>query len=176
MRCLEPHLNKSGFTLVELLTVMVISMVLLAGLFGNYLLELQVNHSQARITERLADLRQATQVMARELRQAKGTSIALTNTTVGAKTTKRIAYDDIDDQPGYFEFETENGDSTLRWDPPGTPGLGELIRDLGVNADLDIPAASGDGVYTFTLTMSYRNHSGEEVAFDMPFKVWPRNN
>ncbi len=165
------HLDQqSGFTLVEVLISLAISLVLISGLFGNYMLQLRVNSAQTNQTEQLGDLRLVSQIMRRELRLAS--NVTYDNTK------KEIAYTTLDSGTGYFRYK-QGGNDRLAWEqPPGTgdPSLGgydEMVRGLDITDGLDF-VSTGER-HTITLKGAYKNLNREDKTLELKFRIWPRN-
>ena len=62
--------SQQGFTLVELMVSLVVAMVILAGLYSNFIMQSRVQASQSSTVESVEDLRLAAQVMETPLRTA----------------------------------------------------------------------------------------------------------
>jgi len=157
--------SEAGFTLVELLLALVVGSVLLAGLYANFAATSQVETTQIQYTERLQDLRIASQIMRNELRLAQ---------TVSDATAKRIIYTDIDGQGGYFRFKPAANPPSLCWKQPGGATCQELLRDLDKTTGLQ-RSIDGDGILSVTLNSSYMNANRETGIVTLNFRIWPRN-
>lgn len=156
--------RQAGFTLVELLIALVIGMVLLAGLYSNFILQSRVQNAQAERVTSSEDLQIAAQLMQKELRLAS--SIAWDGTN------KVITYTTVDSATGYFKFK-HLGTDTLDWKRPGTATYQELVRGLDATSGLSV--VQGGSVWTITLTGKYEDHNRNDQTWQIAFKVWPRN-
>ncbi|MES0371426.1 MAG: prepilin-type N-terminal cleavage/methylation domain-containing protein [Mariprofundaceae bacterium] len=165
------NINKqNGFTLIELLIALVIGMILMAGLYSNFILQSQVQKNQASKSVTAEDLQIAAQIMQRELRMAQTITLAGT----------RLQYTDVDGNSGSFWYNHGapliNG--TICWDQP--PGNGacvtaeEMIRGLDTATGMTVTTVGS--VFTITLTGTYIDmRDKQDTTFDLVFSVARRN-
>ena len=179
---------EQGFTLVELLIALVISLVLLAGLYSNFIMQSRVQRAQSRLGDAAEDLRIASQVMQNELRLAKAICWDATNT--------RLIYQPADSSAGLGTcssvnaangaFDFKAADAThptayICWDRPNdASGCQELVRGLKAGTGLQVSptgnsAAELVGLRSITLTSAYKNHQGAKRDWIVQFEVLPRN-
>lgn len=171
-------MRDAGFTLVELLVALAISMILLAGLYSHFILQVRVQNEQAHRVTLVEDLQLAAHIMERELGFAKAGSIRVA-TNVGVK----LCYANPNGETGCFWYNHPKtasgllGPGSICWDRP--PGDGkcnaneELLRGLKSNGGL---AVVQDGnVWTITFTGIYVDNNKQEKELRMSFSVSPRN-
>jgi len=177
-----------GFTLIELMIAMVISLLLLAGLYSNFIMQSRVQNAQSEVVETTEDLRIAAQIMQSELRMAEeicwdagnsrliykplGSAVAL-----GACNAVNVAN-------GAFDFRPVDGTHPtpyVCWDQPNNAtGCQELLRDLKAATGLQVApttntAADLVGIRSITLTSTYTNHLRQSKDWGISFDAWPRN-
>jgi len=159
--------HEAGFTLIELMVSLLIGMVLMAGIYMNFIMQSKVQTMQADITERMQDLYIASLIMQSQLR---------TSTAMDTTTANEIQYDDVNGNAGIFRYTPSAG--KICWDiPNNASGCQELIRNLDTSTGLQFsPAATGtDRLYTITLNAAYTDNRGNAQTLGFTFKIWPRN-
>jgi len=181
--------NEGGFTLVELLIALVISLVLLAGLYSNFIMQSRVQKAQSSVVARAEDLRIAAQVMQNEMRLAQAICWDATN--------KRLIYQPADSATalgactavaaanGAFAFRAADAahpSPYICWDMPNNAGgCQELVRGLKSNTGLQVSpttnsAADLVGRRSVTLTAVYVNAQQVQKDWSIRFDVLPRNS
>jgi len=157
-----------GFTLIELLVSMVIAMILLAGLYSNFIMQSRVQNAQAERTASSEDVQIASQIMQREIRMAQ--SLASSDCTG-----KVISYTDVDGNPGSFEYQkTGHRADEICWDRPNDAGgCQEMIRNLDDTSGMQLSFSGG--ACQVTLLGSYDDHTHAAKTWTTVFKVAPRN-
>lgn len=163
------HLSafEPGFTLIELMVSLLIGMVLMAGIYTNFIMQSRVQTMQSDITDNMGDLYLASTIMLSQLR---------TSTAIDTTTANEIAYDDVNGDAGIFRYTPSSG--TICWDIPNNgTGCQELMRNLDTSSGLSFtPADTGtDKLYTVTLNSTYTDNKGDTQTLGFSFKVWPRN-
>ncbi len=158
-----------GFTLIELMVALFIGLLLMAGIYSNFIMQSSVQSMQANVTERMEDLYLASHIMQRELRTAA---------TVDLGTTNEINYTDVDGNAGVFRYTPATG--KICWDLPGdaaSVGCQELIRDLDTSSGMVVTSSGSGGntIYTVTLNAVYEDKDHVQRTVNISFKVWPRN-
>jgi len=158
---------EQGFTLIELMVALLIGLVLMGGIYTNFILQSRVQEMQSDITERMGDLYLASAIMQGELRTA---------TAMDTTTANQIDYNDVNGNAGQFKYTAATG--SICWDiPNNAQGCQELIRDLSTATGLQFsPAGTGTSqLYTVTLNASYQDKDRVTQTLGFSFKIWPRN-
>jgi len=166
-RMIKPQVMQDGFTLIEMMVAMIIGLILMAGIYSNFIMQSRVQTMQSDVTERMEDLYLASHIMQGELRVAGSIDIATTN---------EISYTDLEGNLGVFRYTPADGD--ICWDSP-TAGGGcqELIRNMDTSTGL-VRTSSGSGsstIYTITLNAAYQDNDHNPQTVGLTFKIWPRN-
>lgn len=168
---MKRHATQKGFTLIELMVALIIGLVLMAGIYSNFIMQSSVQSMQSDVTERMEDLYLASHIMQGELRSAGSIDISTVN---------EINYTDLESNAGVFRYtsSTTPANSKICWDSP-TAGGGcqELIRNLDATTGF-VVSSSGTGsstIYTITMNASYVNKEHNTQAVGLSFKIWPRN-
>jgi len=160
------HREELGFTLIEMLVSMTIALVLLAGLYSNFIMQSKVQNAQSQVVSVAEDLRAASHVMEEELRGALTASI---DTSVADE----ITYNTLNDPySGVFRYVPAS--NRVCWIRPEVGGsCNELVRDLdGTNGMI---IANASGVITVTLVSQYKDQNNNDKNWQVSFAVWPRN-
>lgn len=175
--------REQGFTLVELLVSMVVAMVLLAGLYGNFIMQSRVQNAQSEVVESAEDLRLAAQIMQGELRLAEATCWDAGNSALVYKT---LGSPDLSvcnsaalasTAHGFFR---DNGGAVC-WDRPNDgSGCQELVSNLNAATGLVVTPATNNvadliGVRTVTLMSTYKDHLKQNKDWSVSFDILPRN-
>jgi len=157
---------EQGFTLIELMVALLIGLVLMAGIYTNFILQSRVQTMQSDITERMGDLYLASAIMQAELRTA---------TSMDTTTVDQINYNDVNGNAGQFKYTPTSG--VVCWDiPNNATGCQELMRNLSTSTGLQFtPAGTGNQLYTVTLNSSYQDKDRVTQTLGFSFKIWPRN-
>lgn len=178
----------SGFTLIELMVSMAISLIILAGMVGMFISQ---NHTQSAEINRLAvtgDLNLAVTIIKSELRQAKNVCWNAASMT--------LAYQPIDSNAaipaacaiitnsknGKFKLISAGapGCSTsttpcICWDRPAIGGgCQEVLRHMQLVGGLQA-SPSADGVWDIALTGAFTDADHRTKTATVDFNVWPRN-
>ncbi len=163
-----PTSGQRGFTLIELMVAMVIGLVLMAGIYSNFIMQSSVQSMQSDVTERMGDLYLASHIMQGELRVASSIDISTAN---------QIKYTDLEGLDGFFIYAPSATPSLskITWDSP-TAGGGnqELIRNMDATSGL-VRSGPVGGVYTITLKSTYLDKNHDAQTLELSFKIWPRN-
>jgi len=183
-------MKQHGFTLVELLIAMVISLLLLAGLYTNFIMQSRVQNAQSEVVETTEDLRIAAQIIQSELRMAQ---------LISATGTDQIDYTPLDTPPtivcgvgtfetiGHFQYRHATGTSgtaknSVYWKRPGTCLYQEMVRNLREPDALAPPPASRTGFYvvagdpfSVSMTSNYQDHLHQQKYWTLSFEASPRN-
>lgn len=168
-----------GFSLVELLVTLVISMVILAGLYSNFILQSRVQSSQSTSVDALEDLRLASHIMAGQLRLAANICTDPTNGLVyqplGAITPMTSSCSGALPQDwGAFSFSSSP--PSVMWKQPGTNAPVQLLKGLdSTNGFLFTPTGVGNALRTVTLTSLYQGIDQQNRTVQIKFNVLPRN-
>ncbi len=157
-------LQQKGFTLIEFMVAILISMVLLAGLYANYMAQHRLQNMQANQTSLMGDLHLVVQIMQSELRQAKAGSMVWT--------APNLSYTTIDGKAAAFQYQHIKADR-LYWLRPGLTAAQELVRGLDPVAGLTVSQSAN--VWTITVKANYIDAQGKTASVSSSFKVWPRN-
>jgi type II secretory pathway pseudopilin PulG len=197
-----PDKRSMGFTLIELLVSMVVVMVILAGLYSNFLMQSRVQASQSSTVDAVEDLRLTSQIMATQLRLASFICWDATN--------KRLVYQPLGTQvaltkaacetppytidPAWGAFQYSSGTAatggTLCWDQPGKwaaapNGLGygcqQVLRGLNQTTGFSVSPTSNTSpdltvLRTLSLTSQYQNIDRQNKDLTVTFDALPRNN
>jgi len=158
---------QDGFTLIEMMVALIIGLILMAGIYSNFIMQSRVQTMQSDVTERMEDLYLASHIMQGELRVSGSIDIATAN---------EINYTDLEGFAGVFRYTPADGD--ICWDSP-TAGGGcqELIRNMDTSTGL-VRTSSGSGtstIYTITLNAAYLDNDHNPQTVGLTFKIWPRN-
>jgi|GEM_PF-5312781 len=189
MRADQPIVSRSqGFTLVELLVTMAIAMVILAGLYSNFLMQSRVQASQATTVDALEDLRLASQIMASQLRLASNIcwyapNNALIYQPLGATAMDATACTNgtVSGDWGYFQFKTGTPSTggTICWDRPNTGGsCSQMLQGLDSSTGLQVsPTANTNlaALRSLTLVSQYKSVDRQSRTLQIGFDVQPRN-
>jgi len=178
--------QERGFTLIELMVSVVIAMVMMAGLYGVFLMQSRVQNAQSEAVESSEDLRIAAQIMQGELRLAREICWDSTNTRVIYRplpsTVSVGACTSVDAANGSFELRA--ADSThptpyMCWDRPNDGGgCAELVRNLNAATGLQVtPTSNADVTVTrhIDLVSAYKDYEKKSMDWNVNFDVWPRN-
>lgn len=159
--------SNKGFTLIELLVSMVISMILLAGLYTNFIMQSRVQNAQAGRSESSEDIQIVSQIMRREIRMAQAAGFVCAGSVV--------TYVDVDGFTGSFEYQkTGHRSDEICWDRPNdATGCQEMARNLDSVNGMQLSFAGG--VCQVTLLGSYEDHTHTVKTWTTVFKVAPRN-
>ena len=172
--------RERGFTLIELMVSMVIALVLLAGLYGNFIMQSRVQNAQAEVVEAAEDLRIAAQIMQSELRMARDICWDSTNKALVYRPLGTVDLNVCDSTTlassthGFFR---DNGGAVC-WKKPNNANCQELVRNLNTLTGLQVsPTGNGDlGVTrTIKLTSVYKNHKKQDKDWEVSFDALPRN-
>jgi len=183
------HVNQNGFTLIELMIAMVVSLLLMAGLYSNFIMQSRVQNAQSEVVETTEDLRIAAQIIQSELRMAQ---------LISATGTGQIDYTPLDTPPtivcgtgtfetiGHFQYRHATGTSgtannSVYWKSPGTCLYQEMVRNLR-EPGTPLPPASNTGFYVVagnpfavSMTSSYQDHLHQLKYWTLSFEASPRN-
>jgi len=182
----RPSSTQAGFTLIELMVSLVVAMVILAGLYSNFIMQSRVQASQSSTVESVEDLRLAAQVMEAPLRTAVNVCWDATNGLVyqplGSTVTMTGCSGTVDISWGAFRFS--NSASTggkVCWDRPNNgQGCQELLRGLdptnGFTVSPGSPVANLGVLRTITLVSQYQNADRQNKTLSISFDVLPRNH
>jgi len=173
-----PAAGQAGFTLIELLVAMTISLVLLAGLYSNFILQSRIQNEQAHRSTLAEDLQLAANIMQRELRMAQAGSIAV-DTSNGTK----LSYTDVDGNSGFFWYNhpaTSSGllgAGTICWDDPPDDGAcdGNEEHVRGLKQTDGMTVTQNGSVWRITFIGEYQDHNGQARDIRVQFDVSPRN-
>ena len=166
-QAMKPQTRQAGFTLIELMVALIIGLILMAGIYSNFIMQSRVQSMQSDVTERMEDLYLASHIMQGELRVAGSIDISTAN---------EINYEDLEGNSGSFEYTPADGD--ICWNSP-TAGGGcqELIRNMDTSTGL-VRTSSGSGsstIYMITMNASYLDNDHVTQTVGLSFKIWPRN-
>lgn len=179
-----------GFTLVELLVTMAIAMVILAGLYSNFLLQSRVQARQASTVDALEDLRLASQIMSTQLRLASNICWDATNKRIiyqplGATVMTSAACNagTVDLSWGTFQFKsgTAATGGTLCWDRPNTANTNcdQMMQGLNSSSGFQVSPTSNSNLQalrSLTLKGQYKSVDRQSKDLQIGFDVQPRNN
>jgi len=173
-----PSEQERGFTLIELMVSMVIALILLAGLYGNFIMQSRVQNAQAEVVEAAEDLRIAAQIMQSELRLAEAICWDSTNKALVYRPLGTVALNVCDSTAlaGAHGFFRDNGGAVC-WRRASGGNCEELVRNLDANGFQVSPTGNGDlGVTrTIKLISTYKDHKKKDRNWEVSFDVWPRN-
>ncbi len=178
---------QAGFTLIELMVSLVVAMVILAGLYSNFIMQSRVQASQSSTVESVEDLRLAAQIMGTQLRMAANICWDNTNGLVyqplGAVAMTGCS-GAMDASWGAFQFRsaTSTGGS-ICWDRPNhwaNSGVGcqEVLRGLDPATGFQATTSNADlgALRTITLVSQYQNTDRQNKTLSISFDVLPRNH
>lgn len=177
-----------GFTLVELLVTMAIAMVILAGLYSNFLLQSRVQARQSSTVNALEDLRLASQIMGTQLRLASNICWDATNNRIiyqplGATVMTACTSGSIPSDWGYFQFKTGTTATggTLWWQRPNTASPAQMMQGLNstVGYGFQVQPTSNTNLAALrsvTLVSQYKSVDRQSRDLQIGFDVQPRNN
>lgn len=195
--------NQNGFTMVEMIIAMAIGLVLMGGIYSNFMLQTKVQNFQSSLTDVTQDLTLVGQVMFQELKSAKAGSLIY---TVGPPNSV-LQYTDKDGNIGSFKYQALAGVGTkylgkdsLCWQRPLYARCEEVMRGLSINGpdpdNLSVILPLGFDVYSYalppdptgkptpsalsnmwviTLTGMYKTTQKTTGLVTHVFKVWQRN-
>ena len=180
---MTPRASQAGFTLIELMVSLVVAMVILAGLYSNFIMQSRVQASQSSTVEAVEDLRLAAQVMSTQLRMASNVCWDATNGLVyqplGAVTMTACS-GTLDPSWGAFQFSSSaSTGGTVCWDVPNNgQGCQELLRGLDPTTGFQVTTSNADlgALRTITLVSRYQNVDRQDKDLSISFDVLPRNH
>jgi len=186
--------NQHGFTMMEMIISMAIGLVLMGGIYSNFILQSKVQNFQSSLTDVTQDLTLVSQVMFQELKSARAGSLVYTPGVPAV-----LAYVDKDGSPGEFRYQSLRPDEVC-WVRPTFVRCEEVIRDLSTNGidpnDAAVTLPLGFDVYSYalppdpagrptpsalsnmwvvTLRGTYINVDKKTGIVTHVFKVWQRN-
>ena len=178
--------SQAGFTLIELMVSLVVAMVILAGLYSNFIMQSRVQASQSSTVEAIEDLRLAAQIMGTQLRMAASICWDATNGLVyqplGAVVMTGCAT--IDPSWGAFSFDSSTSTGGRLWWRRPNPGASapsarqEVLRGLDPTNGFQVTTANTDlgALRTITLISRYQNADRQDKSLSISFDVLPRNH
>jgi len=152
--------------MVEMIIAMAIGLVLMGGIYSNFMLQTKVQNFQSSFTDVTQDLTLVGQVMFKELKSAQRGTITFGQNPPPAWV---LMYTDKDGNVGSFEYQQGAGALTssfqgadvLCWRSPTTtvsPPVGacdEVMRELSINAldptDATVMLPMGFDAYSYVL-------------------------
>ncbi|HID36768.1 MAG TPA: hypothetical protein EYP39_05255 [Ghiorsea sp.] len=186
-----------GFTVVEMLVTVGISMFVLAGMSTLFVSQTRTAQALSNKSEVMSDLFLASQIMQGELRGAKAicwdaTAKRLRYQPLSSANNLLAACGASDPANGIFQLRASNNidkpTAYVCWDrPDDNTNCQELMREMKENSGLVVTPASNaippsaitpgglQVVRTITLTSEYRDREGNIRDLKLAFKVWPRN-
>ncbi|MDQ6961196.1 MAG: prepilin-type N-terminal cleavage/methylation domain-containing protein [Mariprofundaceae bacterium] len=153
--------SQEGFTLVEMIIAMAIGLVLMGGVYSNFMLQTKVQNFQSSVTDVTQDLTLVSQVMFKELKSArKGSLVYTPGATPSVPTT--LDYINRDGYTGSFKYQFLPGLNTkylgkdsLCWVKKTGGNCNEVMRGLSINTldpdDLTVTLPLGFDFYTYIL-------------------------
>lgn len=174
-----------GFTLIELLVTMVIALVILAGLYSNFIMQSRVQASQASTVDAVEDLRLASHIMADQLRLASNLCWDATNSRLvyqplGAATMASCTT--LDPSWGAFSFDSSASTGGRLWWIQPNPGAAspspkqEMLRGLDPTNGFSVTGGGvSNALRTVTLISQYKNIDRQNKNLQLRFDVKPRN-
>ena len=178
--------TQAGFTLIELMVSLVVAMVILAGLYSNFIMQSRVQASQSSTVEAVEDLRLAAQIMGTQLRMATNICWDATNGLVyqplGAVTMTGCAT--LDPSWGAFSFDSSASTGGRLWWRLPNPGASapsnrqEVLRGLDPTNGFQATTSNADlgALRTITLVSRYQNADRQDKNLSISFDVLPRNH
>lgn len=196
--------QQEGFTLVEMIIAMAIGLVLMGGIYSNFMLQTKVQNFQSSVTDVTQDLTLVSQVIFKELKSAEKGSLIYTPGPPGV-----LQYTNRDGILGYFKYQALAGAGTtylgkdgLCWIKPKipTPRCEEVMRGLSINgidpqnSAVNLPLgfdfysyflppdpygrpmpSDVYGMQMITLRGMYKTTDKKTGIIEHVFKVWQRN-
>jgi len=181
-----------GFTLIELMVSMVMSLIILAGIVSVFISDSRTHLTAVSKAELLGDIGLAASIIKGELRQAKN--------ICWLPVSKILVYQPLDSASvisaaactvptgasspnGAFKLVaagaggcTTSSTPCICWDRPNKGGgCQEMLRNILPSTGLDASQGALNKVWSVTLTGTYMNQSHNLTNAQSIFKVWPRN-
>ena len=125
--------EERGFTLIEILVAMAISLVVMTGVYQVYVAQQKSYILQEQVAAMQQNLRAGMYFMAREIRMAGYNPDNLANIGINQATVNQIQISYFDDQPGSATSGTTLG-VTYRLFDTDADGDSDLVRDDGTGA------------------------------------------
>jgi len=182
-----------GFTLIELMVSMVMSLIILAGIISVFISDSRTHLAVVSKAELLADVGLASSIIKSELRQSQNICWLpaskilvyqpLDSTTVVSAAACAVPPAGVASQNGAFKLVAAGagGCSTsstpcVCWDRPNQGGgCQEMLRNVLPLTGLDASQGVVNKVWSVTLTGTYMNQSHNLISTQSLFKVWARN-
>ena len=181
-----------GFTLIELMVSMVMSLIILAGIVSVFISDSRTHLTVVSKAELLGDVGLASSIIKSELRQSQNVCWLpvskilvyqpLDSTTVISAGTCTVPAG-ATSQNGAFKLIAAGagGCSTsstpcICWDQPNKGGgCQEMLRNILPLTGLAVSQGALNKVWSVTLTGTYMNQSHNLTSAKSIFKVWARN-
>jgi len=181
-----------GFTLIELMVSMVMSLIILAGIVSVFISDSRTHLAVVSKAELLGDVGLASSIIKSELRQSQNICWLpvskilvyqpLDSTTVVSAATCTVPTG-VASQNGAFKLVAAgaggcgtSGTPCICWDRPNKGGgCQEMLRNILLLTGLDASQGAVNKVWSVTLTGTYMDQGHNLTSTQSLFKVWARN-
>jgi len=183
----------SGFTLIELMLSMVMSLIILAGIVSVFISDSRTHLAVVSKAELLGDVGLASSIIKSELRQAQNVCWLpvskilvyqpLDSTAVISAAACTVPPPGAASQNGAFKLVaagaggcTTSSTPCICWDRPlNGQGCQEMLRNILPLTGLDASQSAVNKVWSVVVTGTYINQGHNLTSAESIFKVWARN-
>jgi len=191
--------EEQGFTLLEMMITMGISLVIMAGMMSVFVSQTRTATMLKDKTEAMGDLFLASQIMQSEMRSSKAICWdAATSTLVYQPIDSNVSIfpcGSAAPENGSFQYKTNTAtDWRIMWKRYKAPATATSLARAGTRADELIrglppvggiqvtkiaaaapPAPQLPDTYEITLTSQFKGQDNQVLLLPLTFKVWARN-